>query len=136
MACMIHWAHDPHIPIDSSLYLEGITTKVIMGLKFNAGEGVAHLLACLGHTSAKTERICERKEALSAAENTQQPDKLLHLSKGVTRAPADSFWELNSNIDTFMSLVWVLFGSECDYYKMCKFPGSSLKTQNSILQRL
>ncbi len=52
-----------------------------------------------------------------ATENTRQLDKLLRLSKGVTRAPADNFWELKSNIATFMALVWVLFGSECDYYK-------------------
>jgi hypothetical protein len=50
-------------------------------------------------------------------ETTRQLDKLLRLSKGVTRAPADSFWELKLNIATFMSLVWILFGSECDYYK-------------------
>ncbi len=29
----------------------------------------------------------------------------------------DNFWELKINITTFMSLVWVLFGSECNYYK-------------------
>ncbi len=50
-------------------------------------------------------------------ENTRQLDKLLWLSKGVTGAPADNFWELKVNIAMFMSLVWVLFGSECDYYK-------------------
>jgi hypothetical protein len=50
-------------------------------------------------------------------ENTRQLDKLLRLSKGVTRAPTDNFWELKSNIATFMALVWVLFGLECDYYK-------------------
>ena len=97
-----------------------------MELKFNPGEGVAHLsladkglsiMACRSRTSAETEQIWERKEALSAAENTWQLDELLHLSKGVTRAPADNFWELKINIATGMSLVWVLFGSKCNYYK-------------------
>jgi hypothetical protein len=54
---------------------------------------------------------------LSARENTRQLDKLLRLLKGVIRAPADNFWELKINIATFMSRVWALFGSECDYYK-------------------
>jgi hypothetical protein len=39
------------------------------------------------------------------------------MSKGVTQAPADNFWELKINVATFMSLVWVLFGLECNYYK-------------------
>ncbi len=47
----------------------------------------------------------------------RQLDEILCLSKGITRAPADNFWELKLNIATFMSLVWALFGSECDYYK-------------------
>ena len=97
-----------------------------MELKFNPGEGVAHLsladkglsiMACRSRTSAETEQIRKREEALSATENTRQLDELLRLSKGVTRAPADNFWELKINIATFMSLVWVLFVSECDYYK-------------------
>ena len=97
-----------------------------MEIKFNPWEGVAHLrtadkglsiMACQSRTSAETEQIREREEALSATENTRQLDELLQLSKGVTRAPVDNFWELKINIATFMSLVWVLFGSECDYYK-------------------
>jgi hypothetical protein len=51
-------------------------------------------------------------------------DKLLRMSKGVIRAPADNFWELKINVATFMSLVWVLFGSECDYYEgLCNIYG-------------
>ncbi len=99
--------------------------KAIIELKFNPGEGVAHLssadkglsiMACRARTSAETECIREREEALSATETTRQLDELLRLSKGSTRAPADNFWELKMNLATFMSLVWVLFGSECGYY--------------------
>jgi hypothetical protein len=126
MARMTRWARERHIPIDSSIYLEGTTIKAIMELKFNPGDGVAHLssadkgltiMACRSRTSAETERICKREEALSATKQTRQLDELLRLSKGVTRVPANNFWELKSNIATFMVLVWVLFGSECDYYK-------------------
>ncbi len=64
MAQMARWAHDQHIPMDSSVYLQGLTIKAIMELKFNPGEGVAHLssadkglsiMACRGCTSTKTE---------------------------------------------------------------------------------
>ncbi len=125
MAQMNRWAHERHVPVDSSVYLESMTSKAIMELKFNPGEGVAHLsladkglsiMACRSWTSAE-EQLQEGKEALSTTENIWQLDKLLRLSKGVTRAPADNFWELKINIATFMSLVWVLFGYECNYYK-------------------
>jgi hypothetical protein len=74
-------------------------------------------MSCQGRTSAKTKCIRNREEAIAAMENTRQLNKLLRLSKGVTRAPADNFWGLKVNIATCMSLVWVLFGSECDYYR-------------------
>ncbi len=126
MARMSQWAHDRRIPVDTSIYLEGTTIKTVIELKFNPGEGVAHLssadkglsiMACQARTNTETKRIREREEALSATETTRQLNKLLRLSKGSTRVPADNFWELKINIATFMSLVWVLFGSECDYYK-------------------
>jgi hypothetical protein len=123
---MKQWLYNHWIPIGTSIYLEGEMIKAILDLKFNPGEGVAHILSaskglsimsCRGPTSAKTKHIHEREEAIAATENTRHLDKLLWLSKGVTRAPADNFWELKVNTATFMSLVWVLFGSECDYYK-------------------
>ncbi len=144
MARMTRWARDSHIPIDSSVYLEGTTIKAIMELKFNPGEGVAHLssadkgltiMACRGRTSAETERICKWEEALSATKQTRQLDKLLRLSKGVTWAPADNFWELKSNIATFMALVWVLFGLECDYYKGLRNVYATLELREVMAQK-
>ena len=126
LARMKQWAYDRRIQIDQSIYLEQETVKAIVELRFNPGEGVAYLasaskgltiLACRACTTAETERVREQEHALSATENTRQLEDLLCLTKGTTRAPADNFWELKMNIATFMSLVWVLFGSECDYYK-------------------
>jgi hypothetical protein len=144
MARMLRWARDRHIPIDSSIYIEGTTVKAFMELKFNPGEGVAHLssadkgltiMSCRGRTTAETERIREREEALSATEQTRQLDKLLRLSKGITRAPADNFWELKSNVATFMALVWVLFGSECDYYKGLRNVYATLELKEVMAQK-
>jgi hypothetical protein len=95
-------------------------------LKFNPGKGVAFLLSalkglsiltCWTRTSAETEHIREGEHAMVATEGTRQLDELLRLSKGPTHTPAENFWELKVNIVAFMSLVWVLFGSKCDYYK-------------------
>jgi hypothetical protein len=88
---MNRWAHDCHIPINTNVYMEGTTIKAIMELKFNPGEGVAHLrsadkdltiMACWGCTSAAMERIREQEEALSATETTRQLDELLPCQKG------------------------------------------------------
>ena len=54
---------------------------------------------------------------MAATENICQLDKLICLSKGFRRVPANNFGELKVNIATFMLLVWVLYGSECDHYK-------------------
>ena len=87
-------------------------------------------------TIVETEQIREREEALSATENTRQLDKLLRLSKGVTRAPTDNFWELKINIATFiMSLVWVLFGSKCDYYKGLRIMYATLGLKEVMAQK-
>jgi hypothetical protein len=100
--------------------------KAIVDLKFNPGEGVAHLnsagkglsiLSCQGRTIGEIKRLKEREEALTATEKTRQLDEFLCLQKDQRRTPADNFLELKNNIATFMSLVWVLFGSNCDYYK-------------------
>ena len=47
----------------------------------------------------------------------RQLDEFLCLQKDQQCTLADNFLELKNNIATFMSLVWVLFGSNCDYYK-------------------
>jgi hypothetical protein len=100
----------------------------------SADKGLS-IMACRARTSAETERIRECEEALSATETTCQLDELLRLSKGSTRAPADNFWELKMNIATFMSLVWVLFGSECDYYKGLRNVYATLKLKEVMAQK-
>ena len=108
------------------MFLDVDVVKSIVDLKFNPGDGVAHLnsaakglsiLSCPGRTTGEIERLREREEALTATEKTRHLDEFLRLQKDQRRAPADNFLELKNNIATFMGLVWVLFGSNCDYYK-------------------
>jgi hypothetical protein len=123
---MKQYAYNRRIQIDTSVYLEQETIKAIVELHFNPGEGVAHLslaskglsiLAYRACTTQETERVHKQEQALSATEKMRLLDDLLKLPKGTTRAPADNFWELKMNVLMFMALVWVLFGSQCDYYK-------------------
>ncbi len=122
----MQYAYDHCIQIDTSVYLEQEIIRAIIQVQFNPGEGVTHLalaskglsfLACRARTTQETERVRKQEQALTAMEKTRLLDKLLCLPKGTMRAPADNFWELKMNIATFMSLVWVLLGSQCDYYK-------------------
>jgi hypothetical protein len=123
---MKQYAYDWRIQINLSIYLKQETIKAIVKLPFNPGEGVAHLalaskglsiLACRACTMQEMEQVREQEQALTATEKTRQLKDLLRFSKGNTRAPADNFRELKMNVGTFMSLVWVLFGANCDYYK-------------------
>jgi hypothetical protein len=123
---MTDWAYDRRIQIDTGVFLDVDVVKAIVDLKFNPGEGVAHLtsaakglsiLTCRARTTGEIKRLKEREEALTATEKTRQLDEFLRLQKDQRRAPADNFLHLKSNIATFMGLVWVLFGSNCDYYK-------------------
>jgi hypothetical protein len=52
-----------------------------------------------------------------ATEKTRHLVEFVCLQKDQRRAPADNFLELKNNVATFMSLIWVLFGSNCNYYK-------------------
>ena len=125
MVRMKQWAFNRRITINTSVYLEQETIKAIIELRFNPGKGVAHLvsagkglsiLACHARSTSETKRICKHECALMATKKTRQLTDLLQLPKGATRAPADNYWELKLNISTYMELLFVLFGSHCDYY--------------------
>jgi hypothetical protein len=133
---MKQWSFDHHIPINTSIYLERETIKVIIELRFNLSEGVTHLalatkrlsiLSCHARTSAETEQIHEQEHVFTAMEKTHQLDELLRIFKGITRALADNFWELKMKVATFMSLVWVLFGIDRNYYRGLHKVYSTLK---------
>jgi hypothetical protein len=65
-AQMKQWVYDRRIQIDTSVYLKQETIKAIVELRFNPGEGVAHLalaskglsiLACRACPTQETERV-------------------------------------------------------------------------------
>jgi hypothetical protein len=114
------------ISIDNGIYLEQDTMESILDLRFNPGEGVAHLqlaekglsiLCCRALASHETEEIKDREMALNALEQTHMFNDYLKYVKGATRHSASSYWDLKLNIAIFMALVWVLFNNRCDYYQ-------------------
>ena len=77
-ARMKQYLYDRRIQIDTSVYLEQESIKAIVKLRFNPGEGVAHLalelkglsiLACRRCTMQETERVRKQEQALSAKGN-------------------------------------------------------------------
>jgi hypothetical protein len=54
--------------------------------------------------------------ALSPTNNAETFTNLLQLSKRATQAPAHNYWELKLNLATYMGLLFMLVGSQCDYY--------------------
>jgi hypothetical protein len=114
------------ISVDNGIYLEPDTMKSILDLRFNPGEGVAHLqlaakglsiLCCWAWASHETGEIKERELALNAMEQTQMFNDYVKYVKGTTRHPTSNYWDLKLNITMFMALVWVLFSDRCDYYR-------------------
>ncbi len=76
---MMELGYDRRIPIHTGVFLDVEVVKAIVDLKFNPGEGVAHLssaakglsiLSCRGRTTGEIERLKEREEALMATEKT------------------------------------------------------------------
>ena len=63
---MKDWGYDRRIPIDTGVFLDVDVVKSIVELKFNPGDGVAHLnsaakglsiLSCRGRTTGEIERL-------------------------------------------------------------------------------
>ncbi len=90
---MKQWVYNCRIQINTSIYLKQDTIKAIIELRFNPGEGVAHLasaskglsiLACWARTMQDTERVRKQEQALSATKKMRQLEDLLCLSKGTT----------------------------------------------------
>jgi hypothetical protein len=126
MKGMTEYAYNHQISIDGGIYLEQETMKAILDLRFNPGEGIAYvqsaakgllILCCQSRPNNETEEIKEQEIALNATENTRLFDEYLKYMKGATRQPANNFWDLKQNIATYMTLLWVLFGDQCDYYR-------------------
>jgi hypothetical protein len=79
MKGMAEYAYNRRISIDAGIYLEQETTKSILDLRFNPGNGIAYvqsaaiglsILCCRSHPNNETEEIKEQELALNATENT------------------------------------------------------------------
>ncbi len=74
---MVEWAYNRRILINTGIFLDGNVVKAIVDLKFNPGEGVAHLnsapkglsiLSCCRRSTREIKHLKGCEEALTATE--------------------------------------------------------------------
>ena len=109
-----------------------------MNLQFNPGDGAANLptlhkglslLTCRSRTMTEVESAKERDETMARTEKNRQLADFTAQGKSKVR-PAEEL-----NIDTFMGLVWVLFGNNCPYYTQLKDLSRLLQSQTVMINR-
>jgi hypothetical protein len=119
------WCRTRHIERDKSIYLTAKFFDDLIALRFNPGGPVVQyesaargisMLACRSLTAVEAEYQRGYEEALEQTKTTRKLKDLLK-DKGKTVAPAPDYMQLKLNIGTFCTLLWALFGDQCDYYK-------------------
>lgn len=112
--------------LEKDLDIAETNIKDLVKLHPNPGSSVAihqsaeqgcSILMCRPVTAAQVEERQRRSAARARAEGTRtEGDIYDELSEG-PRAPARSYYELRENLITFTGIVYVLYGTKCDYYK-------------------
>ncbi len=98
----------------------------IVFLQLNLGEAVPtyssaqqgiSILMCRPKTAHEVKTIKDYEEARCAMAHTAQFNEVQRHWKTPPSPLPDNYFELRLSINTFCTLVWTLFGNECDYYK-------------------
>ncbi len=126
---MEKWGRGKGVEIDLRVYFEDESLKAIAQLQFNpsgGGAGVAlaqsadkglSILLCRPRTLGEIERVRDDKQAMAAASSTVTVEQAKKLKSGVVcKPPSGTYLELKLLIGTFCRLLYMLFGSGCDYY--------------------
>jgi hypothetical protein len=68
-------------------------------------------------SAEEIEILHEEEHAAEQTAATRSSTKSLELAKMLVQPPASTFSDMRLNISLFCSLLWALFGNECNYYK-------------------
>jgi len=123
---MVRWADGHRCWIEEGVYFDNKMLDEWVALKFNQGDSTAlyssadkgiSILKCRALTSAHLEDLRQQEEVWDATKGNATYVKVIKQakSKDVCHPPHD-FGELRSNISTFCSLLFTLFGEGCDLY--------------------
>jgi hypothetical protein len=119
------WAQKYGSEINKAPFFTEQRVKDIVGLQFNPGKGVAHfssaqcgisILTCRPKSAVEVEQIKGDEEAHWAMAHTVQYTEYRRCQKKTPSPPPDTYFELKLSINTFCTLLCMLFGEECDYY--------------------
>jgi hypothetical protein len=75
------------------------------------------ILTCRQKSAHKVKTIKDYEEAWHTTAHTAQFNEVWRRQKMPPSPPPDNYFELQLSINTFCTLIWTLFGNECDYYK-------------------
>lgn len=120
------WAAKNGCVIDRAVNIPEQLLTDIATLRFNPGGSLTDstwvgrgltIMCCLLYEPGVWDDIRAEEEAARATSATRTLAEELKRSKGVQRTPPKTHADLRIMLDTFCSLIWTLFGNECNYYK-------------------
>jgi hypothetical protein len=123
---MFKWAKDIGKNINKAPFFTKQTVKDIVSLQFNPGEAVPtyfsaqrgiSIITCCPKSAHEVETIKDNKDAWRATAHTMQINEVRRRQTTPPSPPSDNYFELQLSVNTFCTLIWTLFGDECNYYK-------------------
>ncbi len=123
---MMKWAKQTGKEINKAPFFTEQTIKDIVSLNFNPGKAVpiyasmqwgVSILTCRSKTTHEVETIKDFEEARQATAHTMQFNEVRRCQKTPPSPPPDTYFEHWLSVNTFCTLVWMLFGDKCDYCK-------------------
>jgi hypothetical protein len=123
---MLRWADNHRCWMEEGVYFDNKMLDKWINLKFNPGDSTAiyssadkgiSILKCQSPTSGHLEELRRQEEIWDATKGNATFIEMTKQLKKEVSTPASDFGELRSNIATFCTLLFTLFGEGCDLYK-------------------
>ncbi len=119
------WVFHNSQEINEGIHFEKKTINSITTLRFNPGGCVAQysmakqgisILTCCTRSAEEIEILRKQEHAAKQTTATRRYKELLELAKMPIQPPVWMYSDMKLNIALFCSLLWALFGDECNYY--------------------
>jgi hypothetical protein len=74
-------------------------------------------MCCIPYEPGVWDEICAKEDAAKVTATTWTFSEEVKQAKGLQHAEPSTHGELRLALDRFCALIWMLFGSECNYYE-------------------
>lgn len=126
MKAMKQFAAERNIKIDSACFLSKEVLEDIIKQRPNetgvmatteaSGRGVSNLVV-LGRTQLEIDAMLRQEEAMDKSDGNRTYKEAEKQTKVAVRRPPTMYFTLQLNVNTFASLLYVVYGPECDLFK-------------------